>query len=228
MSGDPHPGNLLVREHPTRPGKPQLVLLDHGLYIQESEEFRKQNALFWKSLFTQDINTMKEIARQWGIYDVDFFASMALQQPFNASQEYPTKEISKEDVYKLQMEMKKKAQEFLAHNELIPREIVLVGRNMNIVRALNKELNSPVNRLGKMAEWAVVGLGHSSHYFSFLYNRWDWWRFHTTLWALSLGFWWVRTRQRLQIWWNAFYSRAEYSRIEGFENILERTLNNYE
>ena len=24
---DPHPGNLLVRKHPTKPGKPQLVSL---------------------------------------------------------------------------------------------------------------------------------------------------------------------------------------------------------
>lgn len=27
---DPHPGNILVRQHPTRPGDHQIVLLDHG------------------------------------------------------------------------------------------------------------------------------------------------------------------------------------------------------
>lgn len=31
---DPHPGNVIIREHPTKPGKPQLVLLDHGLYVR--------------------------------------------------------------------------------------------------------------------------------------------------------------------------------------------------
>ena len=33
MHADPHPGNILVRRFQ---GKPQLVLLDHGLYLTVS------------------------------------------------------------------------------------------------------------------------------------------------------------------------------------------------
>ncbi|KAF9139370.1 hypothetical protein BGX30_008036, partial [Mortierella sp. GBA39] len=37
VHGDPHPGNILVRKHPNDPRKHQLLLLDHGLYMRESE-----------------------------------------------------------------------------------------------------------------------------------------------------------------------------------------------
>ena len=36
--GDPHPGNVLVRKHPTINNDVQVVIIDHGLYIQESEQ----------------------------------------------------------------------------------------------------------------------------------------------------------------------------------------------
>jgi aarF domain-containing kinase len=40
VHADPHPGNVLVRRHPRKPKQHQVVLLDHGLYLQESEKFR--------------------------------------------------------------------------------------------------------------------------------------------------------------------------------------------
>jgi aarF domain-containing kinase len=36
--GDPHPGNVLVRMNPHKKNQVQVVLIDHGLYIQESEK----------------------------------------------------------------------------------------------------------------------------------------------------------------------------------------------
>lgn len=38
FTGDPHPGNVLVRKHPHKKNQNQVVLIDHGLYIQESEK----------------------------------------------------------------------------------------------------------------------------------------------------------------------------------------------
>lgn len=38
---DPHPGNILVRPHPRHPGQPEIVVIDHGLYIPLEEDFRK-------------------------------------------------------------------------------------------------------------------------------------------------------------------------------------------
>jgi aarF domain-containing kinase len=36
--GDPHPGNVLVRKNPLKQNQVQVILIDHGLYIQESEK----------------------------------------------------------------------------------------------------------------------------------------------------------------------------------------------
>lgn len=52
---DPHIGNILVRQHPTRPGKPQLVLLDHGLYRDLTESFRRSYCRLWGALVSSNV-----------------------------------------------------------------------------------------------------------------------------------------------------------------------------
>jgi aarF domain-containing kinase len=47
---DAHPGNILVRKSPS--GKPQIVLLDHGLYREISWEFRQNFSRLWLGLIT--------------------------------------------------------------------------------------------------------------------------------------------------------------------------------
>lgn len=66
---DPHPGNILVRRHPNpkRKGKPQIVLIDHGLYIPLPREFREDYCALWRSLFVLDVPRIESIARKWGI-----------------------------------------------------------------------------------------------------------------------------------------------------------------
>lgn len=62
---DPHPGNIFIRRLPS--GKPELVLIDHGLYVHMSPEFRNQYSRFWKSLMIFDNQTLGEIAKGWGM-----------------------------------------------------------------------------------------------------------------------------------------------------------------
>ncbi|KAF9167377.1 hypothetical protein DFQ26_004856 [Actinomortierella ambigua] len=159
---DPHPGNILVRQHPDNPKTHQLLLLDHGLYVRASEEFRRQYCLFWKSLFLLDQDTIKDICKKWGIGDPQMFANATLLKPYNMNRapSIPTSSTSSlADAYELQQKMKSSLKEFLTNSELLPRELIFIGRNMSIVRANNKTLGSPVNRINRMARWAVTGLG---------------------------------------------------------------------
>ena len=68
---DPHPGNILVRRHPDPAKrareKPQIVLIDHGLYIPLRKEFREEYCTLWRSLFVLDVAKIEEIAKRWGI-----------------------------------------------------------------------------------------------------------------------------------------------------------------
>lgn len=48
MHCDPHAANMLVRIG--RHGRPQLVLLDHGLYKRLDDDFRLEYAALWQAL----------------------------------------------------------------------------------------------------------------------------------------------------------------------------------
>lgn len=52
---DPHPGNILIRPHPNNPNDFQLVILDHGLCLELSNNFRRQYSKFWKYMFLRDV-----------------------------------------------------------------------------------------------------------------------------------------------------------------------------
>eukprot|EP00658_Telonema_sp_P-2_P031870 TRINITY_DN23756_c0_g1_i1.p1 TRINITY_DN23756_c0_g1~~TRINITY_DN23756_c0_g1_i1.p1 ORF type:complete len:356 (+),score=81.14 TRINITY_DN23756_c0_g1_i1:2-1069(+) len=52
---DPHPANVLVRPHPSDPRRPQLVLLDHGLYKELDPEFRLRYSRLWKGMIFGEV-----------------------------------------------------------------------------------------------------------------------------------------------------------------------------
>ncbi|KAF9898649.1 hypothetical protein BX616_003769 [Lobosporangium transversale] len=164
---DPHPGNILVRRHPDNPKRHQLLLLDHGLYMRESEEFRQQYCLFWKSLFLLDKQTIADICQLWGVGDSQMMANATLLKPYNMDRSpniKPSTNTSVLDAYEIQMKLKTSLKDFLVNSELLPKELIFIGRNMTIVRANNKTLGSPVNRINRMARWAVRGLSHDSKF----------------------------------------------------------------
>ena len=57
---DPHEGNILVRPHPTKKGKPSIVLLDHGLYKELGASFRMQYCRLWRGLVLGDERAIRE------------------------------------------------------------------------------------------------------------------------------------------------------------------------
>lgn len=61
-TSDPHPANLLVRNRGD--GHPQLVLLDHGLYIDLAEKFRKDYCRLWHSIVTSDSENIKKYCKE--------------------------------------------------------------------------------------------------------------------------------------------------------------------
>eukprot|EP00478_Filoreta_tenera_P000338 GABV01000338.1.p1 GENE.GABV01000338.1~~GABV01000338.1.p1 ORF type:complete len:471 (+),score=202.47 GABV01000338.1:2-1414(+) len=181
---DPHPGNVLIRRNPR--GKPQIVLLDHGLYIAESEKFRLQYCRFWEAMFLRDTNTLKDICVEWGIGEPELFASASLIRPYSFK-EGTDKKLSRKAIYNHSMEHKKRVANFFKDEKAVPRELVFVGRNMNIVRSNNKSLGTPVNRIGIMVRAAVKG-GKPL-------DRWAAWKFEYKLTVASWWFWFMHLAQ---------------------------------
>ena len=160
---DPHPGNIFIRRQPS--GKPELVLIDHGLYIHMQPEFRHQYSLFWKSLMTFDNKTLGEIVKSWGINNPDIFASATLMRPYSGGDHSTSGEISKlsrkeqaERQFEMQQKMRKGIRDILGDEKKWPQELIFIGRNLRIVQGNNQFLGSPVNRIKITGNWASRSL----------------------------------------------------------------------
>ena len=163
---DPHPGNVFIRRLPS--GRPELVLIDHGLYIHMDPQFRHQYSLFWKSLMTFDNQTIGEIVKSWGINAPDLFASATLMRPYQGGDGMTSAEISKmsktdrqKRAYEMQQKMRKGIKEILGDETKWPKELIFIGRNFRIVQGNNQFLGSPVNRIKITGNWASRALVES-------------------------------------------------------------------
>jgi aarF domain-containing kinase len=161
---DPHPGNIFIRRKAN--GRPELVLIDHGLYVIMTPRFRHQYCQFWKALMTFDNATLNEVTSAWGVKAPDLFASATLMRPYEGGDSSTKDRITKdlkgktpaERHYEVQERMRQGIREILSEEENFPRELLFIGRNMRIVQGNNQFLGSPVNRIKMTGAWASRSL----------------------------------------------------------------------
>ncbi|KAK5063075.1 hypothetical protein LTR84_005151 [Exophiala bonariae] len=200
---DPHPGNIFIRRQPN--GRSELVLIDHGLYIHMSSQFRQQYSLFWKSLMTFDNSTLKEVVAQWGVTNPEIFASATLMKPYEGGDMSVSKRIQgiseaekKKRHYEMQQAMRKGIKEILGDEDKWPRELIFIGRNMRIVQGNNQFLGSPVNRIKITGNWASRALTENRD-LSFS-ERWKFYGSHlmfkVVLFATDAFWWYSWLKQR--------------------------------
>jgi len=90
---DPHPGNILVRVGVG--GRPQLVLLDHGLYRQVDDTLRLQWARLWAAVVLADEAEIQSVTKELGAFSekmeaisegftYTLLAAMLTARPYNA------------------------------------------------------------------------------------------------------------------------------------------------
>ncbi|RZB39466.1 putative aarF domain-containing protein kinase 1 [Asbolus verrucosus] len=65
VHSDPHPGNIFVRK--SERGDCDIILLDHGLYANLSDEFRVEYANLWLSILNRDRKAMRLHSANLGI-----------------------------------------------------------------------------------------------------------------------------------------------------------------
>ena len=161
---DPHPGNIFIRRLAN--GKAQLVLIDHGLYAYMTPKFRHQYCTLWKALMTFDNKALQKVTSEWGLNSTDFFASATLLRPYEGGDDEESwskiqgrKDLTaQEKHFEMQKRMKEGIRDLLANEDLWPKELLFMGRQMRIVQGNNQYLGSPVNRIKMMGEWASRSL----------------------------------------------------------------------
>ncbi|KAF2738426.1 ABC1-domain-containing protein [Polyplosphaeria fusca] len=204
---DPHPGNIFIRRLPS--GKPEVVLIDHGLYIRMNPEFRHQYALFWKSLLAFDNETIKDIVSSWGITNPDIFASATLMRPYTGGDNSTLNQIrnggtgkdQQERAYDMQVKARDGIKQILGDENKWPRELIFIGRNLRIVQGNNQFLGSPVNRIKITGVWASRALAESKD-LSFGERGLNWvkyLRFRVVLVLSDVVFVWSKIRQILGV-----------------------------
>ncbi|KAK0757320.1 hypothetical protein N5P37_010041 [Trichoderma harzianum] len=150
---DPHPGNMFVRRLPS--GKPQIVLIDHGLYVSLSDNLRRQYARFWKSLLTGDQKGLEEVSTAWGMKTADAWADTFMSREKKPG---PIDETPEEKSQRAISE----ASAFFGEEGLYPRELIFLERNLALVQGSNRFYDSPVNRLGMIGRSAMLNLRDDS------------------------------------------------------------------
>lgn len=199
---DPHPGNIFIRRLPN--GSPEVVLIDHGLYITMDPSFRHDYALLWKSLLAFDNKTIKRIVTGWGINSADIFASATLMRPYTGGDGSFGKELHnltqqerRAREYNMQMHMRKSVRQVLGDETKWPQELIFIGRNLRIVQGNNQFLGSPVNRIKITGTWASRALVEQEG--MTFGERWREYGRHLVFRMVLVGsdavWWWSRARQ---------------------------------
>ena len=187
---DPHEGNILVRPHATKKGKPCIVLLDHGLYRELGTTFRMQYCRLWRGLVMGDEKAIRETCDELNCGQAyTLLAAMLTMRPWD--------DIVHKDRNKLQGKNTKGESEMLkAYAQKYFKEIVgLLGRvdsrmllllkTNDCLRHLDKKLQNPVNTTKIVASvTADVLLEEEKNTQGSLQANWTWSLVQTRVYAL--------------------------------------------
>lgn len=215
---DPHAANLLVRPLPSSKGnilgrrKPQLILLDHGLYKELDLPTRTSYAALWKALIFADAHAIKENCVKLGAGDdlYPLFAGVLTMRPWDrvvdSSVDHLALRGDGSDRSELQMYA---SQYFHQISELLtrlPRVIVLMLKTNDCIRAVNNSLlkGSSLESfliIGKVSSKAVIDIQMSQNK-SFMGRLYIWLEdmlLELRLFSMQMALWLLQFRKALTL-----------------------------
>lgn len=200
VHADPHPGNVFVRRLGGS-SKPQLVVLDHGLYTTLDTKDVDWFAAAWTAAAQRDDERLKDVCAEQGIarelYDV--FGSMLLMFPYDSFSPWKRR-ASTDELHTMRTEAAKEMDKYTSIIEALPVSYGLVLRNMLTVRAVSKEMGNPVSRNAIMLRHSIARSDRDRGTFAV------WWAIR----KLLLVDWWNRTMLAFARWKNpALMAAAE-------------------
>ncbi|XP_057980529.1 putative ABC1 protein At2g40090 isoform X2 [Malania oleifera] len=168
---DPHAANLLVRPLPSSrrnmlgKRKPQLILLDHGLYKELDVPTRTNYAALWKALIFSDAEAIKENSVKLGAGEDLYvlFAGVLTMRPWNRvidpSVDHLVIQGNDSDRSELQTYASQYFSQITELLRRLPRVILLMLKTNDCLRAVNNSLGSSLETfliIGKISSEAIV------------------------------------------------------------------------
>ncbi|XP_055625362.1 uncharacterized aarF domain-containing protein kinase 5 [Toxorhynchites rutilus septentrionalis] len=194
VHADPHPGNIFVRRDPCS-GRPQLVLLDHGLYGGLSKEICANLCHFWEATVLKDYKSMEKYARALNVEDYRTFAEILLQRPLELKGSNMSIRLSEADLAYMTKQAKEHFDRVMITLKSMPRNLIFVLRNLNTIRSIAFDHGDVVDRVKIMARCAITSLRHiNQSFFHTLFRRIN---FEYQLWKSSFLYWFVSSYLRL-------------------------------
>uniref|UniRef100_A0A182JX21 ABC1 atypical kinase-like domain-containing protein n=1 Tax=Anopheles christyi TaxID=43041 RepID=A0A182JX21_9DIPT len=192
VHADPHPGNVFVRKDPTNPRHMQLVLLDHGLYEQLAPGVRENLARFWEAIVLRDHAAMQRYSQALNVPDYRTFAEILLQRPLELkgrSNTFSTR-LTEQDLAYMTRQAKEHFDRIMGTLRAMPRNLILVIRNLNTIRSIARDHGDPIDRPRILARCALAALGPTRRNVrNFLWVTFRKLRFEFLLWRQSFHYW---------------------------------------
>ncbi|XP_060564472.1 uncharacterized aarF domain-containing protein kinase 5-like isoform X2 [Ruditapes philippinarum] len=205
VHADPHPGNVFVRQGKDK--KAEIVLLDHGLYDRLQPLHRGYLCNLYKAIIMRNEEEMERYSHLLGVNEREsLFCEIILQRPLlNRSTMHIPSRLSDEDIAHMKKIAANHFDEITLVLRAMPREMLLIVRNMNTVRAILREHGNPVDRYGIMAKSAITGTYHKeAENITVVSRAQAWWervvydyRVKAESWKLWLAFLYLRFLQLL-------------------------------
>ena len=163
---DPHEANVLVREHPNKKGRAQLVLVDHGLYRQLDGAFRDSYARLWKGMLLADIDMIRAACASLGVDEMyPLLSAMLTSRPFDEviersrSGSFETKAASSSgggggDQAVIRGYAQRYLRDIIDMLDVVPRQMLLIFKMNDCLRHLDMALGCPGNPLVTAGRYA--------------------------------------------------------------------------
>lgn len=166
---DPHQSNVLLREHPTKKGMPQIVLVDHGLYKRLDPDFQESYARLWKGIVMADISAIKGACGRLGVDKMyPLLAAMLTSRPFDEVIERSrTRSLEAApsngggDKAVIRLYAQRYLKEIIDMLDIVPRQMLLIFKMNDCLRHVDYALGSPANNLVIAGKYASRRVLHS-------------------------------------------------------------------
>ncbi|KAL0402904.1 UNVERIFIED_CONTAM: putative ABC1 protein [Sesamum radiatum] len=215
---DPHAANVLVRPLPSGSRsifgkeKPQLVLLDHGLYKELDSSMRINYASLWKGLVFSDANAIKENSVKIGAGEDLYvlFAGILTMRPWNKvidpAVDHLVVKGTDTDRSELQMYASQYFPQITELLRRLPRVILLMLKTNDCLRAVNTALleGSSLETfliVGRVSSEAVIEskLLQSRSLLSRLLVWFEELRLEARLFAMQIALWLLKLQKTLTL-----------------------------
>ncbi|KAM3918753.1 aarF domain-containing protein kinase 1 [Leptodactylus fuscus] len=143
---DPHPGNVLVRQ--TQDSRsPEIILLDHGLYQELTDNFRMNYCHLWKALIAVDMDEVRRYSQLLGAGDLyPLFACMLTARSWDSiNRGIDQGPVSTEEAQEIRSNAAAYLPQISQLLASIPRQMLLLLKTNDLLRGIETALHTNAN-----------------------------------------------------------------------------------